>query len=155
MRNLNSQKSLGNDQYPKTVVDACQMLSNHKSDNANKINKKKEHKGKGNRNQKNDSLNTKEDDSAVLSFAQLEGQCYCCGKRGHKLPDCNKKDKFPKPEWAINKSQQQFAQEQKTQTNSSSAASSNNSVRTEPRSEPTVGWAGLHHSLARVNPLML
>jgi hypothetical protein len=153
MRNLNSQKSLGNDQYPKTVVDACEVLSNHKSDNANKINKKKEHKAKGDGNQKNDSSNTKEDDSAVLSFAQLEGKCYCCGKPGHKLPDCNKKDKIPKPEWAINKSQQQFVQEQKTQTNSSSTASSNNSVRSEPRNEPTVGWAGLHHSFAQVDSL--
>jgi len=39
MRNLNSQKSLGNDEYPKTVVDACEVLSNHKFDNVTKINK--------------------------------------------------------------------------------------------------------------------
>jgi hypothetical protein len=33
---------------------------------------------------------------------QLEERCYCCGKPGHKLPDCNKKDKIPQNEWAIN-----------------------------------------------------
>jgi len=89
----------------------------------------------------------------MLSFAQLEGKCYCCGKPGHKSPDCNKKDNIPKLEWTINKSQQQFVQEQKTQTNSSSTASSNNSVRSEPRNEPTVGWAGLRHSFAQVDSL--
>jgi len=80
MRNLNSQRSLGNDQYPKTAVDACEVLSNHKFDNFNKTIKKKEQKGKGDGNHKYESSNTKEDDSAVLSFAQLEGKCYCCGK---------------------------------------------------------------------------
>jgi hypothetical protein len=32
----------------------------------------------------------------------MEGKCYCCGKTGHKLPQCHHKDK-PKSEWAINK----------------------------------------------------
>jgi len=147
MRNLNSQRSLGTDQYPKTAVDACEVLSNHKFDNFNKTIKKKEQKGKGDGNHKYESSNTKEDDSAVLSFAQLEGKCYCCGKPGHKSPNCNKNDKIPKPEWAINKSLQQFVQEQKTQTNNSAAASSESSVRSETKTnEPTVGLAGLHYS---------
>jgi hypothetical protein len=38
-----------------------------------------------------------------LNFAQLEGSCYCCGKKGHHSPQCQKKDKIPKNEWAINK----------------------------------------------------
>ena len=145
LRNLNSQKSLGNDQYPKTIADACEVLSNHKFDNFNKTNKKKEHKGSGNQNQ-NQNNSKGDDDSVVLSFAQLEGKCYCCGKAGHKSPDCNKKEKIPKNEWAINKSQQQFVQEQTTGTEASSAPS-------DKSNEPTVGWAGLHYSFAHISSL--
>jgi hypothetical protein len=152
LTNLNSQKSLGNDQYPKTIVDACEVLSNHKFDNANRANKKREQKGKGDGNQKH--ANAKEDESVVLSFAQLEGKCYCCGKPGHKSPVCNKKDKIPKDEWAINKSQQQFVQEQKTQASNSSTKNSDDSnVKSEAKNEPTAGWTGLHYSFAQSNSL--
>ena len=37
IQNMNSQKSLGNDQYPRTIVEANNVLSNHKFD----INKNK------------------------------------------------------------------------------------------------------------------
>ena len=47
----------------------------------------------------------KNDESLTLSFAQLEGKCYCCGKAGHKSPDCRHKEKIPRDEWAINKAQ--------------------------------------------------
>ena len=30
-----------------------------------------------------------------LSFAQLEGKCYCCGKTGHKSQYYYKKARFP------------------------------------------------------------
>ena len=36
-----------------------------------------------------------------LSFAQMEGKCYCCGKKGHRSLQCSDKDK-PKLEWVIN-----------------------------------------------------
>jgi hypothetical protein len=42
-------------------------------------------------------------ETVELSFAQMEGRCYCCGKEGHKSPSCRDKDK-PKDEWAIHKS---------------------------------------------------
>jgi hypothetical protein len=38
-----------------------------------------------------------------MSFAQLKGRCYCCGKPGDRPPDCWEKDKIPREEWAINK----------------------------------------------------
>lgn len=42
------------------------------------------------------------EETPKLSFAQMEGKCYCCGKAGNKSPKCRFKDK-PKDEWAINK----------------------------------------------------
>lgn len=48
MTNLNSQKSLKNDQYPKTIVDACKVLSLHKFDNHGKS-KKQENWGQSKR----------------------------------------------------------------------------------------------------------
>ena len=38
-----------------------------------------------------------------LSFAQIEGKYYCCGKGGHKSPECRDKKRIPKDQWAINK----------------------------------------------------
>jgi hypothetical protein len=40
------------------------------------------------------------------SFAQKSKEqmtCYCCGKKGHAAPDCDKKDKIPREEWYIKK----------------------------------------------------
>ena len=88
----------------------------------------------------------------VLSFAQMEGKCYCCGKPGHKSPDCNKKDKIPKDEWAIKKSQHQFVQEVRSQTNESPARTSEGK-NNETKNEPLVGWTGLHHSFLQSDSL--
>ena len=50
----------------------------------------------------------KEDEEAPeLSFAQMEGKCYCCGKPGHKSPSCHHKSQ-PKSERAINKTPETF-----------------------------------------------
>jgi uncharacterized OB-fold protein len=43
-----------------------------------------------------------DEEKPELSFAQMEGRCYCCGKTGHTSPQCCHKDQ-PKHEWAINK----------------------------------------------------
>ena len=72
IQSLNSQKSLGNNQYSRTIVDANNVLSNHKFDmdrhkkqnhNHPKENKDKEHK--------------EDEETTPLSFAQMEGRCYC------------------------------------------------------------------------------
>ena len=49
IQNLNSQKSLGNDQYPKTIVETNNVLSNHKFD-INKEKKQDTHHSKANKN---------------------------------------------------------------------------------------------------------
>jgi hypothetical protein len=90
LNNLNSQKSLGNDQYPRTIVETNNVLSNHKFDiNKGKKQEQKHHKRKP----KEDK---DEEEVTPLSFAQMEGKCYCCRKPGHKSPDCRSKEKIPR-----------------------------------------------------------
>lgn len=90
---LESQHNLGNNQYPTSIAEATQILDNHRCD----IAESKKVKIKDGRQE------TKEESSPTLSFAQMDGKCYCCGKPGHKSPQCRYKNK-PREEWAINKS---------------------------------------------------
>ena len=140
---LNTQQTLGNEQYPKTITDANSVLSNHRLDNST-FGNKNNHKHQ-NENRKQES----EPEKINLSFAQLQGKCYCCGKPGHRSPQCRFKDK-PKSEWAIHKIPQSHAQSSKQTT-----------TKTEPQTTPTAptntqqtaqqqsntGWAGVHHQL--------
>ena len=92
-------------------------------------------------------IKSKEED-VNLSFAQLEGKCYCCGKAGHKLPSCRDKNK-PREEWAINQAQQSHAQapasDASTVTSATSNPTSSRSSRQQGESNDNqVGWAGAH-----------
>ncbi len=98
-RHFVSQYALGNDQYPRTILKAVDVLTNHKFDqkfNDNqKRNKEKQQGGDG-------------DTPAATSFAQKKEKdkdviCFICGKPGHRLPQCPDKDNIPKNKWAINK----------------------------------------------------
>jgi hypothetical protein len=105
LKGLNSQKSLGHDQYPRLLSESNNVLSNHLFD-VDASNKQKQQDRDRNFQKQKIKEQDKEDDAApVLSFAQMEGKCYCCGKPGHRSPECHKKDKIPKDEWVINKSQ--------------------------------------------------
>ena len=102
LRSFNSQKSLRNDQYPRTITEANNVLSNHNFDTTRL---QKHQKPNRQQNKQQDDGELKNDESPTLSFAQLEGKCYCCGKAGHKSPECRHKEKIPCDEWAINKAQ--------------------------------------------------
>jgi hypothetical protein len=136
--NLNSQKSVGNDQYPRTIVETNNVSSNHKFD----ITKVK--KPDQNHHNKSKPKEDKDDEEVTpLSFPQMEGKCYCCGKPGHKAPECRSKEKTPREEYAINKSQQQHVQ-----SKNNNAKSTDGSTITTKK-EAVVGWTGLHCAFAQ------
>ena len=90
LKGLNSQKALNNDQFPKIMVDGHNVLSNHRFDNAKETNfntNKKNNRDRRQQSENDKNNNDKKDDaSPTLSFAQMEGKCYCCGKTRHKSP---------------------------------------------------------------------
>ena len=102
LRGLSSQFALGNDQYPKTLEDATDVLSNHRFDNEYMEKKKKLQKQPPSSSNAQATPAKKEEENVNLSFAQMEGRCYCCSKKGHMSNKCRFKDK-PKSEWLMNK----------------------------------------------------
>ena len=87
------------------------VLNNHKFDEAY---------AKTRINHRSQNMNEKESESEkeqplLLTFAQIEGRCYCCGKQGHKSPQCGLKDTKPRHEWYI--SNVQLTQTKKSDQN--------------------------------------
>jgi hypothetical protein len=80
MNGWRNQFSLGNDQYPKIMAQAVNILSNHKFD-VNYFNRTIQ------------SSHQEDQHQTHLSFAQLEGRCYCCGVKGHLSSDCPHKSR--------------------------------------------------------------
>ena len=143
LQNLSSQKSLGNDQYPKTIVETNNVLSNHKFDNSGQKRKQEQKHPNADKNKhKEDKVN---EEPTPLSFAQLEGKCYCCGKAGHRSPDCHHKAKIVQEDWAINKSKQQHVQQSKNDDDKSTSGST---IATK-KEDIVIGWAGVHCSFAQ------
>ncbi len=146
---LNTQQSLGNNQYPKTATESNNVLSNHRFDTVPRASggkgksQSETNKGKSTKDNK-DKDNDEEE--VNLSFTQMEGKCYCCGKAGHKSPSCRNKSK-PKEQWAINKAQQSHAQTATGSSDSITVASV--SIPTKQSTAPSsgtnsTGWAGAH-----------
>lgn len=100
---LHSKKALDNNQYPKTIIETNNVLCTYQFDNAKENKYGKEQNKQNNEEDKNTANN--KDEKPPLSFVRLEGKCYCCGKPGHKSPQCYMKNKIPREEWAINKTQ--------------------------------------------------
>ena len=92
LNNLNSQKSLGNDQFPRTIVETNNVLSNHKFD-ITKPKTQQQHPPRANHPKEK---NKETDESTPLSFAQMEGRCYCWANRATSLPIAGVKIKLQK-----------------------------------------------------------
>jgi hypothetical protein len=100
-----SQYSLGNDQYPKTITTATDVLSDHKLDQRYWDNQKKNRDRS--RDERNNNNNNEESGNAT-SFAQHEREmtCYCCGKKGHLSTTCDKRNAIPRDQWHVSKAMQ-------------------------------------------------
>ena len=95
-------------------------MSNHSFDNsAEKIMVSSNKSGnKDGKNIHDDQKHEKLQD--ILSFTQMKGRCFCCGKPGHKSPQCRQKHKIPREEWACNKTQFTQAKDNESINNNSS-----------------------------------
>jgi hypothetical protein len=96
MTSLTTQFSMGTNQYPKDVMAAVDILTNHRFD-------KKEPKNNNQRNRNWNNDNTALTITTQSSFNQAlkKATCCCCGKKGHYSNKCPEKDKrsMPKPNW--------------------------------------------------------
>jgi len=142
---LGTQHSLGNDQYPRNLSQATNVLSNHRHDVG---------KGKPNNNNNNNKKGNEEDDDKSqmpLSFAQIEGRCYCCGSTDHKSPKCPNKSKTAKDDWWINKAQQHLQTQQHNQTTENQSSTSNGaeSATQSTKSMLPQAWINMHLSQVR------
>ena len=81
-------------------------MANHKHDSNNQINHHNQNEG----NKKNNDDLMVSTTGTEKSFAQGNNKlvCYCCGKLGHKSPECKDKDKIPRDKWFQNKAQQHY-----------------------------------------------
>ena len=128
------------------------MLSNHRFDTMPRASgdkgKFQSETNKGKSTKDNEDKDDEEEE-VNLSFAQMEGKCYGCGKAGHKSPSCREKSKT-KEQWAINKAQQSHAQTATGSSDSSTVASvlipTKQSTALSSGTSST-GWAGAHVDL--------
>ena len=68
LKTLNQQKLFGNNQFPKTIIEANAILSNHNYEmSKNRNNERNANKTEGIKNENNEDFNT-----STLSFAQIE-----------------------------------------------------------------------------------
>ena len=114
------------------------MLSNHKFDINNKNKQYHKHPKANNKNEDKEGK-----DNTPLSFAQMEGSCYCCGKPGHKYPDWKTNYKVKQYEWVINKAQQHV------QSNIYDNKSKSGSSLSSKKEYLVIVWGGLHCSFAQ------
>ena len=143
MNGLISQYSMENDQYPKTITTAIDILANHRHDNS--ITKHAWTTQKGKQNEDDDRSTTTNETSFVQSGGVM---CHCCGKKGHKSPQCPEKDTRPKDQWTIRKAEQHLQAE--TNNDDDESVGSNNTNGTN-RSSQRVGWSALQVNLMNHN----
>ena len=143
MNGLISQYSMENDQYPKTITTATGILANHRHDNS--ITMHGQTKLKEKQNEDDDRSTTTNETSFVQSGGTM---CYCCGKKGHKSPQCPEKDTRPKDQWAIRKAEQHLQAETNNNDDESVGSNKTNGAN---RSSQRAGWSGVQVNLMNHN----
>lgn len=122
MKHLQSQYSLGNDQYPVDLSTALDVLSNHPLDSEYREWKKKQKAQRNNNNDKPDRF----EPGSETSLAQKDVWCYCCGKPGHKALE-SECDKYTsdRSKWVKNRGGQSNHQQTAATTPNNSANNGN------------------------------
>ena len=104
---------MGNNQYPKTVDLAMDILSQHKWDNTKELRKQGQDQQVKNKDKKKDSSY-----ASVASYAQKnikDVTCHCCGKKGHYAPACPYRDTIERKDWWVKKNHAQQAEASESQ----------------------------------------
>ena len=84
---------------------------------------------------------SEKEEPITLSFAQMEGRCYCCGKANHRSNKCRQRWKIPREELAINKAKQEKPQSHAQRA--VEASSQSTSQFSNHSGEAHVGWASV------------
>jgi hypothetical protein len=134
LNGLQTQISLGNNQYPVSITEANNVLSSHQFDMTNKAKFQMVKKDSDNR--------RSTEEQPEFSFAQLEGRCYCCFKQGHKSPSCQYKAK-PKEQWAMNKAKQRKQSHVSTEGQSTRSATRSATDTQSSRASTTYSGANV------------
>ena len=93
LKSLNSQQSLKNNQFPKTIADRNNVLSNYCFNNAKKISKEFKKNSGNSRNSCKKGNKKKEEDTTLLTFTQLKKVCYICGDSRYLVNKYSKRSK--------------------------------------------------------------
>ena len=145
---LSSQFSMQNNQYPKTVRDATDILSNHKFD------KRSTFKGSQRFQRQKRDWNSKKDDdeethpstiiTSETSFAQSGKPqiCYCCGKKGHISPDCPDKNTIQKEDWYIKRAELHMQTENHNEQDDNASTIVDSASHASAHTQ-RVAWSGL------------
>jgi hypothetical protein len=134
LNGLVSQFSLGNDQYPKTLITATDILSTYRQDQGYRDRERGQDQGYRERGRDHDleheresgrerdfdhsrnehSIQDDQDDESSAasrsSSVERDVTCYCCGKNGHYSNECEERDTIPYKKWHIHSVMQQHYQ---------------------------------------------
>jgi len=121
---MQSQFSMNNDQYPRTIIGITDVLTNHTWDN------RTSHQKKGNQKKDHDDHSNNNNEERIpasgnaTSFTQQTKEiiCFVCGKKGHKVPDCTSplKNEDKSKWWKNNKKKQVSFQQTESHTDDQS-----------------------------------